>query len=327
LGEYEGGEAKKEKEELIRRYFIIEQGDLFQFEDYTIPADSIKTIKSNKNEDVIIKGTLVNSGVGNLKVIPIVLVGSGIKESSLKDIKYQSYVRLNKKSALDNGLFYTGFQRVAIFGIHADDAISASENTAMVFENANGHIETIPASDMVALSEDISREDKNIFKLAYKQRYQIIEETGNIQSAESKAKDAQALNDFYISILEMLENKLNIVLGVQAEYQGTQDVPILKFIKEFKSEDLEAKNLNIQLAINLADKLGNKEITKEVLKSLVAKLEILPMDNKSEEERKKEILESIDKMEDAVNMVGLEEQEEEEGVKEEEKEEEENKEA
>ena len=216
---------------------------------------------------------LVESGQGSTVFIPFVIIGKGYHESCVKDVIPISEVRLNQKSALQNILHYQSFSKSILFSEHAQkDVLSFAEGTITYSTDPNGRFETIQPTEPLALEREIQRLDKACIRIGMKERIQIIDDSRQIQSAESKSLDASNLLEFYESVIDLFESKFNFINLFLSDLSGVSDSVNITISRNFYLSD-SANELNLsQIVFTQARSLGLDDVAKEILKTSIAKV-------------------------------------------------------
>jgi len=272
----------------FRRLFIPAQGVPYQWQ--TLIAESAGFSSAAKE----IECSVIDEGEGAFEYIPVVLWGEGLVQSEIRPTQLVSKSRLNKKSALDNILFYQGFQRVAGFGINPEEQKAMAENTLMLSANENGRFQVIQEGNPDALVNDVKALDRLAFRVGLRQKHMMADDSRDVQSAESKAKDAEALNDCYDRFLDELEGVLTQVFRWHASYESLSEDFSISIDRSYRSEDSDRVMAELQMVSLQAQQLGAMEVQKEVLKRMVTKMPIAPKDGLSEDERRRELMGYID---------------------------------
>lgn len=238
---------------------------------------------------------LVETGQLSIDVIPFEMIGCGMPESVLKDVYQDARSIMNKTSAKDNILYYQAFQRVLGAGMKAEEIDKWSESIIAIAQDPSANIQTIEPANPAALDADIERAKARALRKGLMQHNQLVEDTRQVQSAESKTKDMVARIKFYDQTLDMLERKLHTIYGFHALFEN-EELPELniKFVRDYGLEDTSIESTEDALVYSQAGQLGVVELQREVLRKYVAKMQIVARQGQSEEQRRQELLAVID---------------------------------
>lgn len=215
--------------------------------------------------------TIIAEGVSDV-TIPFVIIGRGIQDSAIRTVQQISRVRLNKQSSLDNILYYQGFRRVGIAGVEPQEAFILAENTFATFQNPDAKVLDFGESSAEATQSSIDRLDRVASRVGLKQRHLLADDTRQTQSAESKSKDAESLNEWYDKTLDKFTRKMQAIYDIHAEYEGLTPIADISIERNYRSDDSEAQVIERDYTFQQARELGAIDVQKEVLKQGVQKL-------------------------------------------------------
>lgn len=271
----------------------LDVGERYEFRRYRAKESRKKFSAHRDGIDV----ELFEEGQGGLYRIPFVVMGEGIGESALYGVVNQSEVRLNKQSELDNILYYQAFRRTLLSGVSPQEAVAFAENTVAYTESENARLQSEDPTEPNALKEEVRGLDRRIFRRGLKERHMQADDTRQVQSAASKAKDSDSLVDWYHTVVDELEAALNDALALQAEFQGFQGAnaePSMVFSRSFAAEDTEAEAMRDSMLFSQASSIGALEVQKEIVKRGLASMPVIPTEGQTPEERRAEIFASVD---------------------------------
>lgn len=226
-------------------------------------------------------------GLGSVPYIPFVLFKDDEESPVLEAVQQLSYIRLNKASAKDNIEYYQSFQRLIghniepqAFMILAEDGITSYVPSP---GQPAGSVQVIEPGDGTMLAKSIDALDARIIKQGLKQIHTLSELSREVQSAESKARDADTRHEYYDTLLSDYERNYERLLYWQAEMEGINASEIsVSTTRNYRSSETEIGILQRQQAASLATQLGAVDVLKTLLKQYVGELRGVSEDEKEE---------------------------------------------
>lgn len=243
----------------------------------------------DREYDVIEEGSL------SIPVIPFEIIGSGLSDSTIKDVYCDNKIILNKQSAKDNILYYQAFQRLLGAGLTPEEVASWNESIICTTTSPDAKVQVIESANPQALSEDIANMKSRAMRKGLLQHNQLIDDTRQVQSAESKEKDMKARSKYYDFVLEAFERSLSRIFAFHALFESeTPESIAIKIARDYGLDSGDTQQSQDALIYSQAGTFGAREVQAEILKKHVSRMQIIGKDGQSEEERRKELLDSID---------------------------------
>lgn len=230
--------------------------------------------------------------------IPFVLCGSGPQDSVLHDILDLDIHLLNLHSELRSVNDYQAFRLVFLFNMNEGQEELREVGQHMIHSFASdGRVESLPPSSPDALERQIHTTEQRIKKIAFRQYNQLLnDDTKQVQSAESRAKDLLALEAFYNDLLDLMIRKEEQIYEFHATYEGVNPDNIQVSVgRDFGFGDPEQKLHRTLLAFNSASRFspGGDEVQRELMASLIEQLDLTVATGESEEEVKNRLKDGI----------------------------------
>lgn len=274
----------------LRRYTLEETG-MFTYQ--LLRARDSKGLQYEAKAEATFD--VVEEKPGALEYIPFFLWGCGPDESYLKEIWELNAARMNLSSIKSNINYNQAFQRNAAVGVDDGELEKAGESLVWRFKNENAKIFTIPAGDPVAIEKEEAKLANEINRRRKFEFNQLADDTRNVQSAESKAKDMVARVGIYNQTLDSLEELQKRIWSAVADYEGSEGVEIeVKIERDYGLDDEQATSLELHTAFTEAQSLGAKEVQKAILRTRLAKLRLVPKPDESVDEMRDRLNEDIE---------------------------------
>ena len=282
--------------QLYRRFFFADKSSQnYSWQTLKSRDSNIRAVLSiDKDIDV----EVIEKGEGELDEIPFVLVDDTVEESAYFDGWELEAAHINILSAHTNIIFQQGFRIVVISGTNVDQetvARGVSEATIWTFRGENVSVHIVPAGDPTASEKDLIRLENQLWRMLMFDNMKHSDDTRQVQSTSSRAKDEAARVDFYDSTLDVMEGALSRVLQliVRFESGGESDVA-LTFARDYGLEDAESE-LAHRLATNAqARELGVTDVQKELLKLNISELRLLPDDDGDVDVTRQRLYDAVD---------------------------------
>lgn len=253
-----------------------------------------------------------HSGIGGLTEIPFVIWGDGPKESLADDVWFLSKAWMNLNSVLSHIIYNQGFQRSIFSGVDKEELVKMTEWSVTVVSGENAQIFTIPPGDPVAAQAECDKLKKEIHRRAKFEFNQLADDTRNVQSADSKAKDTIVQKVIYDMILDEQAEVERQIYRLHAQYEGADPEAIQASIdRDYGLEDANAEEVELLSLFNEARELGVFEPQKQVLRIRASRPKYLPTDTESEDDILKKVMDAIEsakppaqQMADNINSLG-----------------------
>lgn len=233
-----------------------------------------------------------------LTAIPFVIMGCGYEDSFIEDIAEPSVYLLNIASVKSNINYNQGFKRNFAIGADETELTKAGESLITVIKNSDARIMTLEAGDPVAIADEEARVLNEINRLGLFERNQLADDTRQVQSAESKAKDMIARQQIYQDTMDLLAETLTKLMRFHAEFEGLGDGEIetiaVTIERDFGLDDEAATQAEEMQVFSMARELQAVEVQKAILRSRIKRLSLVPKKDQSPEEMAEELAESID---------------------------------
>jgi len=242
---------------------------------------------------------LISSIEGPQAEIPFVLIGEGLEDSLLRPLADNNLAILNLLSTVSNIVYNQGFQRNIVAGETIDEkALEAAHEAIMLVIRGTGvGVTSIPPGDPTAAFREIGQLEMMNMRQGLMQTYQLLDDTRQVQSAESKSYDAKARIAEYNRIVDQFEEGLLRVLQYHAAFEGSNpDTITVSIGRDYGLEDREALGIERQLAFTMAQGLGVAEVTKTILKTVLSDLKLVASGGETEDEVKARLYNEIDSL-------------------------------
>lgn len=239
---------------------------------------------------------IVSEANASVPVIPFVIIGEGLEESSMEMIAQYNFKLLNDRSACDNVYYKQNFQKIFTFGFTKDELKTLSENTIVNCSNPEGQVIAIPPGDAAGMNERIKGLETKLRRHGLKQMNQIVSDgSAQVQSADSKLLDMIALNEWCNEVAEDFEAALTEIYKLHALYENYAEPIRITIPRDFGLDDKETERTNDQITYSQATDLDVLEIRKAILRKGVASLKNLVPEKKDEgeDETRQKLLDAV----------------------------------
>lgn len=247
------------------------------------------------------KFEIVDQGEGALSEIPFVMWGRGLRDSIDRMIWPLEAAAMNANSNKNNIIFKQGFQRIIVAGAKSHELAKIGEAIINKLENENAKVHTVEAGNPDASFKEESLLETRAQRMALLQHNQLVDDTRQVQSAESKEKDLKAREQFYCKILDQAQRILNKVWRLTFELEGVEggDKIQVSFARDFGLRD-DNTEMAVRNSISAqARALGATSVQKEILKTDVSKLNFVVTGEETEAALKERLYKEIDAVSNA----------------------------
>lgn len=237
---------------------------------------------------------VVDEGEGGIGRIPFVVFGCGPDDSLVADVWPLDIAIMNLTSVLSNIVYNQGFQRSLLAGVAPEEIEKITEFTVTLLRNTDARIFTIDPGDPAAAEKEIEKLKKEADRRGKFEFNQLSDDTRQVQSADSKAKDLVTRKALYDATLDYQEDIETEILRLHAEFEGVDPADISVSIgREYGLEDEQAELNKLGLVWGHARELGAHRLRKEILRIEAAKLPYLPSETETTEEVQRAVLDEI----------------------------------
>ncbi len=294
------------KHERVRRYWLDPEVGVYQSQFLHADKDGLLSDK--------ISGTMPypkdfekmdwieedEAQMGSLDRIPFVPLGSideGPEESVVRHNVALNKEHLNKKSGLDQILHYQGFQKYLFKAVEKEEVSAFAANIAAVASDPNAAVDVIEPANPDSLEGELRRIERKAQRLALLEHHQHNDDTRQVQSAESKKLDRLTLENYYVRVVEVTETAVREMFRFLSEFESRNpDLVQIELGKDFNLRDFEMEMQEDSLIWNWSAEMGQAglDVRKQIYKRRVAEMAVVSNDEASEDQVKRELLESID---------------------------------
>lgn len=264
--------ADKIEEDKIyaKRYYFNQREQVviqdIYFEGKTLPDITKEAVFKANSEGEILQ----------IQEIPFVFFGSGAEESFLHAYYNLNLAHMNLKSVLSNVNYNQGFQRSFVLGAKAEEVKNIGEYLINLISNPDANVLTIPSGSPDAIEKEIDKLEKQMHRYGKFEFNQLADDTRQVQSSESKAKDMIARVGIYDTVINELEKALEQIYKLHFAYENITEDLTVEITREYHLEDAQEEVQLLTLAFSQAREVGAVEVQKDILKALILKLR-LPM--------------------------------------------------
>jgi len=241
------------------------------------------------------KARIESEVLGSLENIPALIWGCGLEDSLLRQNVEYNHAALNLQSVITETIYNQCFRITVLVGdVPKDQLIKTASGRIWAFEGQNLTVEQIdPIEPVAAMKEVVNLKIAN-FKHGLMLNSQLLDDTRSVQSAESKAFDSKSRVAEYNRIADQLEKVLTQMLASHAEFEGVSLEIAVDIARDFSLTDPAADAILRSQIVAIAREQGVNEVQKEVLRSLVLAMPLVPKADQTEDERRSELLALID---------------------------------
>lgn len=282
---------------VLRQYEMSELGDV-TWQDY-LADEKFKADKSGK-----VKVTPGSKGaVGIKEEIPFAMLGTGPRNSFCLDNVRTNRAFLNRYSVRDNINHHQGFKKSIIFGnnVKQEDLKVMAENTMTIIPDTEASLNSIDAGDPVAITAQLAEMRVLARRQGMKEHNQLADDTKNVQSSESKAKDVKGRVKLYNKTVDSTEVMQTKVYRFHAMFEGLGEAEVKKVTvaigRDYGLDDEAQEAADDQQNSSMAGSLGARLVQKKILKKRISEQRFVPEEGKTEEDIRKECYDDIDNAE------------------------------
>ena len=163
---------------------------------------------------------IVSQRDGGVSRIPFVPFGMGPQDSALRVVVPLDIALLNRLSILSNINFNQGFERIFAIGVRDDKDFDRIGEYVINNLPPGASVQSLAPGYPQSVFEEIKMIMHWAQRLGLLQYNQLMEDTRQVQSAESKAKDLAVRAKYYNDTLNRLERSLKQIYQLHAEYEG-----------------------------------------------------------------------------------------------------------
>lgn len=294
---YEAGpkRGKLKKVVLDAKPYIDEKGSYAQFRMYTLdeaPGAKVRyqllrhkkagqaKIEKNAEYDCEVKEDFEIE----IDTIPFQLFGEGADDSYLANVWPLNKALLNRGSEKSNCNSHQGFQRSFVFGANPEEISAIGEHLISIINNEKATISTIDAGSPDALEREEALIRRRLDRIAKFEFNQLSDDTRQVQSADSKAKDLVARKGIYNNTMDNLTEALKAIYVLHAKFESANENEIEVTIgRDFGLEDAAAENAEMDGVFAQARELGAVEVQKAILRTRIQNLKLVPKKDQTRE--------------------------------------------
>lgn len=282
----------------LRRFFYRSDSD----NSYTwqILREAEQASGANKKKTSSGEWEVIEEGTGEIDQIPFVIWGDGLSDSLFRNVWGLEVANLNNNSSKTNIITKQGFQRIIVAGAADNELKKVGESIINKIKNENAKVYTIEAGNPDAAFKEEGLIESRAQRIALLQHNQLVDDTRQIQSAESKEKDMAAREKFYNKILDEAERKLKEIWALHYQFEGLAGGESIQIsiVRDFglKSSEVEMKE-RTSLSF-MARSLGATDVAKEVLKTEISRTTFTVTEDETEAELKQRLYEAVDSVAD-----------------------------
>lgn len=239
-----------------------------------------------------------------LPYVPFIPLGRGPADSLIRDIWPINKGILNTNSILQNINYHQGFKTTVFFNVGDEGLGQVAEYSAIAVDGLQADLKQIEPGDPVAVEKYRNFLIHWAKRIGMHQLRQLQDDfTKNTQSAESKSKDLAAFEDFCNDLCDELEQKLEEVYKLHLLYenentgQDALDNVRVTISRDFNLTDTEYELQKDALLWTWAAEMPQEALQalkKQIIKKYVSEMKLIPGEQLTEEEERKELLELID---------------------------------
>ena len=242
---------------------------------------------------------------GRLREIPFVLWGDGPGDGFVRAVARANRIHMNMMSVRDNVLYYTGFQKIAMTGVAPEEIEKWAEAAILLLGNENARLLQIDPVNPEGLTDRQSMLERYIDRIIKFEYNQLADDTRQVQSSDSKAKDMVVRKVIYNDTLDDLTNVERRIWRFMAMMEGeSPDAIDVTIGREFGLEDPEEERQDLLAAETSASNLGCVEWQREIAKIHASKLRYLPSEKETAEQVRERVYAAIDAADPTASRAG-----------------------
>jgi hypothetical protein len=193
---------------------------------------------------------------------------------------------MNLGSVKSNCNYAQGFQRSFVTGASEDELKYTGESLLTLLKNEAARVFTIDAGNPQAIENEEAKLINECNRRAKFEYNQLADDSRQVQSAESKAKDLIARVGIYNYTLDLLETALEAIYTIHADFEGIRGAEIsVSIARDYGLEDEAAEMQELSEVFAQARELGATEVQKAILRTRIRKIKLIP---KAEEKQTEE---------------------------------------
>ena len=236
-----------------------------------------------------------------LSEIPFEIFGEGPSDSYLAKVWPLNKALLNLGSVKSSCNHNQGFQRTFAFGAKPEEIQNVGEYLISLVQNENASISTIDPGNPASLENEESLIRRRLDRIAKIEFNQLSDDTRQVQSAESKAKDLKARIGIYNDTMDMLTDSLKTIYQLHATFEGDDPEKIeVTISRDYGLEDEAAEVREMESVFAEARELGAVDVQKAILRTRIQRLKLIPKADQTREQ----LLEELDASVDSSGQVG-----------------------
>jgi hypothetical protein len=241
------------------------------------------------------KYKVTETTTGTIPVIPIEIVGRGIRDSAMKGVVQQSWKIFNSISVCDSINHHQGFIWHYATGANENEVKEIHEAGVSLFANPDAKIDSVPAGVPTGYENQINREKATLKRIGMREFNQLADDTAQIQSADSKSLDQKSRLKWYQDITNKLERSERRTWQHIALYEGANAEEVAITIeRDFGLDDPTATQSIRGMQFSRATQAGVEEIKDNLLKLDVLEMDIVPKADETVEDARARLFEAID---------------------------------
>lgn len=285
------------RQQWVREYFMDTPASNYKWKDwYSKPHKADEAIDLER-----VEFEATEEQDGEFDQIPCVIMGRGPIDSAIRNVWAKDKAILNYNSVICNTVYAQGFARVVMGNTDPDKVKAVDEHQAMVTPDPISVVQLNPV-DPAAAREERNFLMRRAVMTGMRQFRQLhSDQTKQVSSAESKAKDMKDLEAFYNQTLDMFEVWLKKVYQLHLRFLNSAlSTDVLNEVKvqinrEFDLGDIEHEIQSDLLLVNLSKEFGEagREIRKHVVKRRVSDMRIVPGEEADERQEMEALLQAI----------------------------------
>lgn len=236
----------------------------------------------------------VNTLNGAVPFIPFTIFGSSVEDSFLHSIVENNVAHMNLGSVVSNIIYNQGFERNIIVGAKPEEIKKMGEWLVTVIDNENTKVFTLSAGNPEAGFKEKAELNNHIYRRGKFEFNQLADDTRNVQSAESKERDMASRKKLYDNTLDALVTALTRIYKIHAIFEGDSPENVAVTIgRDYGLEDSQSKANKSNNVFTQAGIVGAKDVQRQVVKTNLREIVLIPNENESETDMLARLDESI----------------------------------
>ena len=261
--------------------FTIEEGAAFFNKEILEKKNGTLTYSNTQPQEM----QVVDEKVGQLPFIPFVVMGDDIEESFLYSIVDNNAAHMNLGSVVSNIIYNQGFQRNILTGVRSDEIKKMGEWLVTTVQNPEAKAFTLDSGSPEAGFREKSELKNEIYRRGKFEFNQLADDTRQIQSAPSKERDMATRRKLYDTTLNKLRFKLRLVWTFHAYFEGEKNLDIsVQIGDDYGLDDPTVEQAKMTGVFTKAGILGAVEVQRQVLKTELRQVKLIPNEKESEQD-------------------------------------------